>query len=200
MSTFLHLASPSTALMPVGGAWVLDVSTVDADGFATAAVTPTVSVTDASGAITAPVPVSDTHGGWTITVTPLAAGRWTVHVSTPEDAVDAAVYVLGPTTSSGMPNVSDAASYMGNLAGSWSTTDIQDALDAERDAQRARCGERAYYPHDLRQALLRRVQRNLALRRLPLAVQDAEGGPRPLPGRDPEVRRLEGPWRKLTMG
>ena len=58
------------------------------------------------------------------------------------------------------------------------------------------------YPKDLRQALLRRVQRNLALRALPLAVLqgDAEAGSTILPGKDLEVRRLEGPFRRLLVG
>jgi hypothetical protein len=200
VTTLLRLESPAAGIVPVGGAWVLDVSTWDEYGYAVPAVSPSVSITLPDGSTTVPVPVGDGSGGWAITVLPVQSGRYVAHVSTVDDAVDAAVYVLGPTTASGMPKVSDVAVYLGSAAGNWSTDDLQDALDAERAAQRARCGERPYYPPDLRQALLRRIQRNLALRRLPLAVQDSEGGSTVLPGRDPEVRRLEGPWRKLVVG
>lgn len=55
------------------------------------------------------------------------------------------------------------------------------------------------YPVDLAEAVCRRVARNLALRGLPLAVlqSDAEGGALVTPGKDPEIRRLEGPYRRL---
>lgn len=58
------------------------------------------------------------------------------------------------------------------------------------------------YPPDLAEALCRRVARNLALRGLPLATlqSDSEAGPLVLPGKDPEVRRLEGPVRRVTVG
>ena len=202
MTTFLHTTSPLSGLVPVGGAWVLDVSTTDENGDHTSAVVPVVSVTDPAGAITTPAPVAGVTGFYTITVTPVLPGRYVAHLSTPDDALDAATYVLGPTTAAGMPNVSDVAAYLGQYAGSWSTVDMQDALDAERGAQRDRCGERPHYPPQLRQALLRRVQRNLAMRRAPLAVTagDADGSVTILPGKDPEVRRLEGPYRRLVIG
>lgn len=58
------------------------------------------------------------------------------------------------------------------------------------------------YPVDLAEAVCRRVARNLALRNIPLAVlqSDAEGGPTTTPGKDPEIRRLEGPYRRLPSG
>lgn len=58
------------------------------------------------------------------------------------------------------------------------------------------------YPADLAEALCRRVARNLALRGLPLATlqSDSEAGPLVLPGKDPEVRRLEGPVRRVIVG
>jgi hypothetical protein len=58
------------------------------------------------------------------------------------------------------------------------------------------------YPADLAEAVCRRVARNLALRGLPLATlqSDSEAGPLVLPGKDPEIRRLEGTSRKLITG
>jgi hypothetical protein len=201
--TTLVLLSDASALVPLGGAWTVAFEARDANGYLKTLVTPTVAVTKPDGSTTAPTPVAMSwRSGWYVLVTPDASGRWLAHVSTPEDAVDAAVYANGPTTEAGMPVVADVADYLGQNAGSWSTDQMQRALNAERSAQRARCGERAAYPDDLREALLRRVQRNLAMTRLPLAVQtgDADGGSTVIPGRDPEVRRLEGPYRRAVMG
>lgn len=85
--------------------------------------------------------------------------------------------------------------------------EIAEALAAEiiqqRHAVRASAfGAGTEYPADLALALKRRVARNLALKGLPLAVLqgDAESGPLVLPGRDPEVRRLEGRARRLVVG
>ncbi len=53
------------------------------------------------------------------------------------------------------------------------------------------------FPAALRQALFRRVARALAMKGIPLAVLqgDAEAGATYLPSNDPEVRRLERPYR-----
>lgn len=53
------------------------------------------------------------------------------------------------------------------------------------------------FPTPLRSAIFRRVARALALKGIPLAVLqgDAEAGTTYLPSNDPEVRRLERPYR-----
>jgi hypothetical protein len=55
---------------------------------------------------------------------------------------------------------------------------------------------------DLVEALKRRVQRNLAMRPLPLALVTDGGADQPvrLGGTDPEVRRLEAPFRRRVVG
>lgn len=99
----------------------------------------------------------------------------------------------------GLPTITDVKAYMD--ATQWSDVELQGALNAEQVAQAKVCRV-ASYSDDLREALLRRVQVNLAKRALPLAVLqgDAEAGNTILPGRDPEVRRLEGPNRKAVVG
>lgn len=95
----------------------------------------------------------------------------------------------------------DGLGYLGR--NSAPDADVQDALDAETAAQAARCRVDDPAPPDLDQALKRRVACNLARRGLPLAVLqgDAESGRTDfVPGRDPEVRRLEAPYRRLVMG
>lgn len=86
---------------------------------------------------------------------------------------------------------------------------IEDALAAEARAQL----RRVCYPQptdddptpdvsDLHEALKRRVQRNLALRPLPLAMQpQGDSGLVARPSsNDPEIRRLEGPYRRHPVG
>lgn len=91
---------------------------------------------------------------------------------------------------------------------------ISSALATEIAAQRHAVRRSAYgvdpeapadpvpWPVDLAEAVCRRVARNLVLRNLPLAVlqSDAEGGALATPGKDPEVRRLEAPYRRLPSG
>ncbi|GIF71905.1 hypothetical protein [Asanoa siamensis] len=99
------------------------------------------------------------------------------------------------------PTATDCAAYLGET--SWTEEEIQGALDAELAAQAKVCRVPVDMPADLAEAVKRRVARNLALRPLPLAVLqgDAQGGSDTvLPGRDPEVRRLEAPHRKLVIG
>jgi hypothetical protein len=98
--------------------------------------------------------------------------------------------------------VDDLIDYLG---GSWGESNedlLQSVLDAETAAQSARCRVSDPSPADLDEALKRRVARNLEMRKIPLAVPqgDAEAGPVFVPGTDPEVRRLEAPYRRLVIG
>jgi len=101
------------------------------------------------------------------------------------------------------PTAEDVETYLGDT--SYTTEEIGAALAAEKAAQGARCrvpADDATWPEDLAEALKRRVARNLSLRNLPLAQLegDADVGlitPRVV---DAEVRRLEGPHRKLVFG
>lgn len=80
--------------------------------------------------------------------------------------------------------------------------EIGDALDAERHAQAARCRIEPY-PLDLLQALKRRVARNLAARRVPVATFTAfDGGQtsQRVPAHDAEIRRLESKYRRRPIG
>ena len=201
MTTLERIGGPS-ALLNLGAEWSLAFVTFDVNGVRSNAVTPVVTVTRPDASTVAPVPTYQGYGIWEAVYAVAASGRHLAHVSTTEDALDFAAYVGMPVTESGMPTATDASVYLGQNAGTWSMAEIAGALAAERTAQRDRCGERAIYPDSLREALLRRVQRNLALRRLPLAMAggDSDVGPTVIPGRDPEVRRLEAPYRKRVVG
>lgn len=199
---YISAVSEASVLLAVGDMWKLDVQTTDDDGYPVSAV-PTVTVTPSSGGTITPTPQETATGLYRAECVVSLAGRYVARASVVGYGVaDFAAYATGTTTNSGMPTTSDVATYLREGAASWMTADLQDALDAEAAAQRATCRVSAVYPADLRQALLRRVQRNLAMRQLPLAVLqgDAESGASILPGRDPEVRRLEAPHRRLVIG
>lgn len=101
------------------------------------------------------------------------------------------------------PTFTEVDDYLGET--SVTEQELSSALAAEKKAQAKVCrvpADDAEWDEDLTEALCRRVARNLALRGIPLAVLqgDAEAGSLIPPGRDPEVRRLEAPFRKLVFG
>lgn len=97
------------------------------------------------------------------------------------------------------PDIDDVKDYLEE--NSWSDEQIQGALDAETAAQSRVCTIPDDMPADLAEALKRRVQRNLSMRGQPFIVTpDDNGNVSITPSRDPEVRRLEGPFRRLVMG
>lgn len=109
-----------------------------------------------------------------------------------------------------VPELEEVLAYVGDT--SWSDAEVQSALDAETAAQRrvVRAGyfiadteDEDYldYPDDLAEALKRRVARNLAVRGVPLSVQQGDAdAPSYIPRSDPEIRRLENPHRRLPLG
>mgnify|MGYP003396370269 CR=1 FL=1 len=167
----------------------------------------TITVTPPTGAPTSPTPTTTDIGAtWTVDVVVNQAGWWLVAwtVTGIGAGVEFRRLWVGPApVQTDIPNVEAVTQYLGAAAASWSQTDIQGALNAEAAAQRAVCRIPVVYSADLGEALKRRVQRNLAMRQQPLAVLlgDAETGSNVLlPGRDPEVRRLERPYPRLVVG
>lgn len=131
------------------------------------------------------------------------AGRHFAVVSSTGAVVSIATFAVTADEPSALPDLLDVKAYLQESAAQWTDPELQEVLDAETAAQARVCKVGAVYPADLRSALLRRVQRALAMRPLALAVLqgDAEAGTTTvLPGRDPEVRRLEAPHRKLVLG
>lgn len=113
---------------------------------------------------------------------------------------------LGPT----LPEVEAYLASAGFEAGDPRLAYAEGALAAEQADQ----VNRLRFPTDetgspvydaaLTEALCRRVARNLAVRPLPLGVQptvtDAGAGLAYIGSTDPEVRRLEAPYRKRVVG
>lgn len=193
--------------LTVGSLWDLTVLVLDADGD-TVSVTPALAVELPDGtAGTAPAAETLTAGVYRFQYPVTVPGR---HLGTVTAAgYGNRVFVAWahlPTGAGQLPTVDDVDAYLtsGSGAHDWSDDDLAGALAAEETAQRRLCRVGPVYPADLREALLRRVQRNLALRSNALAVVrgDSESGDPAqfLPGADPEVRRLERPYRKLPIG
>jgi hypothetical protein len=152
----------------------------------TTVVTPTHDSTGKYSAVYVPVVVGPFVALWTTTVPAITmAQRWTVETFTagPILALAALKTYLGTTT--------------------FSDGELSATLATETAAQLARCRMPAIVPAELVEALKRRVQCNLARRALPLGLTGASGdgdSPAYLPGNDPEVRRLEAPWRRMVVG
>lgn len=104
-----------------------------------------------------------------------------------------------------VPTLAEIKVYLGD-SHTWDDAAITQAYEAELEAQADVCRLPADgdYPKVLRDALGRRVAHNLAVRDLPLGVQatisDMAVATRSVGGLDPEVRRLEGPRRKVVFG
>lgn len=103
-----------------------------------------------------------------------------------------------------VPDVAACQGYVGEAAASWTVDQFTEALAAESKAQARKCrvpaADATAWPDDLAEALFRRVHRNLAMRNLPLAIQsDGDGGIR-IGSNDPEIRRLEAPYRRAVLG
>jgi len=115
------------------------------------------------------------------------------------------------------PTIAVIKAYLGD-AHSWTDAEVQSALTTEVKAQQVRVTFPPDpldtstppvpipqpYPSDLTEALCRRVAHNLAMRALPLGIQttltEVSSTATRLSGTDPEVRRLEAPYRRLVVG
>lgn len=190
--------SSTNASKALGDQWHVCVIVIDAFGCPVESA-PVVTVTLPDSSTDTPDVETITTGVYRVLYDLTTAGRFLAHVvADGYGAADFAAYVTEPTTGDGMPTLDDVADYL--VDSSWSDDELTSALDAESAAQRSVCRVGAVYPADLREALLRRVARNLAMRSLPLAAPSGDSDAAFIPGRDPEIRRLEAPWRKLVVG
>jgi hypothetical protein len=200
------LVPPVPGTADVGDTWRIYafVSDRDGNGAAPDSIACTVTKPDLTTAAATVTPQSAT-GLYLITFDLVTAGRFTAVLTVTSATFDDDVAFLAVEARTGgvaRPVLADVQTYLGASASQWTSPQLQDALDAESDAQRAVCRIPSAYPRSLREALLRRVAVLLAKRLLPLMVPqgDSEGGPTFIPARDPEVRRLEAPWRRRKVG
>jgi hypothetical protein len=191
--------TPESSQRVVGDVWPIDVEVTDADRFPITQ-TPTVTITLPDGSTTTVVPQLLRHGcyraGYTLTV----PGRHlAAAVAAGYGRADFVLDAVAPTPAGGLPQLADAKKYLGET--SWDDDDVQGALNAETAAQAAICAVPAYYPDDLREALLRRVWRNLSMRGQPfLTVPGGDDGLVSVaPTLDAEIRRFEKPYLRMLF-
>lgn len=198
----LEALSFTSTTVPLGTPWLLRVLATDAEGVASGT-EPAITV-DGPGIIGDVVTVQSTSipGVFYGTYAPYVAGRHVAKAVSADGRVDFVAQVVEVTPNASMPTVASFNAWAEEH--SHSDEDVQFALSQETDAQYRVCRVPAAYPNDLRGALYRRVQRALAMKALPLAVQETSDGETAsqivVPGNDPEVRRLERPWRRLPLG
>jgi hypothetical protein len=164
-----------------------------------------VTVTNPSGTTSTPTPVV-VEGEVSISVPLSEEGRYLAVVTVTTDGVpDVTAHTVYAETPGGtVPDITAVKNYLDSAGGtSWPDGEIQDALDAETRAQARVCNIPATYPDDLAEALKRRVARNLAARQVPIAqITSFDGGQMSsrVPAWDNEVKRFEGPFRKVILG
>lgn len=105
--------------------------------------------------------------------------------------------------------IEDLRPYINDDGGTESYSDdtLDEVIESEFSQQTAKCRQgflmdEDVYPQDLRQAMLRRCMRALTLRGIALNAQaTVDGDVRILPKSfDPEINRLEAPYRRLPVG
>ena len=107
----------------------------------------------------------------------------------------------------GYPDVTEVRNYVRVPATQLSDEDLERMMTAAADDQSNRCkwaeADPAVLPAGIEQAFLRRVQREIAARNLPLGMvglDAAEYGPQSLPGFDSLISEHERPYRRAVVG
>lgn len=174
----------------------------DADGEAASPATAVLTITKPDGTTSTPsiTEDADTVGLFELDYVPTVVGPHSaVFVTTGPPGADATAFLVASGSLYPM-SLTVVKAYLGDV--SESDPEIQAALDAEYAAQARRCRIDPY-PPDLAEALKRRVARNLAARRVPLATYtafDGGGGTSTrVPTNDAEISRLERPYRRMAV-
>lgn len=196
--------SPDAGRLDVGDAWLLAVEIRDdvTDELKDATLAAVVTRPDTTTA--APAFVKQSLGFWTASYTLAAAGRHTAVVTASGNVVGVVTFAVEAVAVGLVPTLAEVQAYLASAGPqSWQAADVAGALAAELAAQARVCRVPAQYPADLREALFRRVARNLAARAVPVSsFTSFEGGATStrVPTKDPEIARLEGPFRRLAVG
>ncbi len=182
----------------------LTFQTYDTDGALVAPTTAALTVTRPDGTSVTPTLDNPATGVYQLDYVPAAAGRHVAAFVSTGPGAGAAVDVFDVVSPTGaIVTPQDVLTYLSSTGSTkFPLSDIERALDAERSAQASVCRVDDYTPA-LREALYRRVARNIAARSVPVASFSAfEGGGTVtrVPARDAEVARLEGPYRRLVVG
>lgn len=203
-------AEPESAELFVGQLWRISVRVLDDCGLP-ASGTPAVAITLPDDTTVTPAPDVTADGtwqsGWTVSYLLADSGRHLAVLSLADSSAQVLqCYASLVTASTDMPTIAELDAWIGGTGEhSWTDDDLQQALDSEASNQRRVCRVPAAYPPDLWWALMRRAARALAMKRQMTEQPRSDSAdfdlpPTMPPGRDAEIRRLEGPWRKLVSG
>jgi hypothetical protein len=201
----LRAISDTSAELQINGRWVIDVAVLDDDGrFVSPDVTVVITSTSPADDVSTPTVERLTSGVYRATALVTLPGRYIATVSAVGyGAVSFTAFVTDVTTADGMPTVQDVRDYAEDNIGSWTDPQIQEVLDSEAVQQRRRLTVGAVYPADVAEALKRRVVRALNLRSKTMPTDFSSGfdgeGSSFIPFNDPEIKRLEAPYRKVVL-
>lgn len=95
--------------------------------------------------------------------------------------------------------LADLRTYLGAGSTQWSDGELTDVLAVETRQQSTKCRVPTGVVEDLDEALCRRVARNLAMRKVPLGLVAGEVESARVPATDPEIKRLEAPYRRRVV-
>lgn len=196
--------SPDAGRLDVGDTWLLAVELRDDVTDQLKDATLAVVVTRPDTSTSSPTAVKTSLGLWAAPYVLAAAGRHTAVVTASGALVGVATFAVDAVAVGVVPTVAEVQAYLASAGPqSWPQADVAGALAAELAAQARTCRIPAEYPADLREALYRRVARNLAARAVPVASFTAfEGGATStrVPMKDAEMSRLEAPYRRMVVG
>lgn len=186
--------------------WWMYVLVTAADGTPLLAANPVFTITSPTGDVII-ADVDERGGGVYRTFTGVNdPGRWVCEVrKTGNGVANFVAYSSGVVVGTSMPTVDDVRNYADNSQsiGDWDDEDIQSVLDSEASQQRSRCDIGAIYPPDLFEALCRRtvlgLNRRSQLNAGDFAVGIAGTENQAFIPNDPEIRRLETPYKKVVM-
>lgn len=203
----LKALSETSAQLLVGDRWVMDFLVLDDDGYLASDPTVAIQFSQPDGDQPDPAPTAQllSTGVYRVAMTVSEFGRYVVVVSADGyGATGFTAFTQSVSEAGNLPTPDDVRAYSaGSLDADWLDGDIQTVLDSEASQQRQRLSIGAIYPPDLFEALCRRVV--IALdRRQKLNAGDFSTGV--LGGEtqafipvDPEIKRLEAPYRKVVM-
>lgn len=194
----LKVIGESAATKLLGDVWVFTLQVTDALGYLVNT-EPTVTVTFPTSGDTPATVQKVSLGHFRASVSLDEPGRYVVVATADGSGSTALVAIVAETTANAaMPTVDDCKAYADLSA--WTDEQIQEALDIETIDQFSRCKVPAGYPLPLRQALMRRVQVNLAWRDVVLTtnIADPEAGTTLQPvWKDVVISQKEAPYRRV---
>lgn len=193
--------TPTAGHLDVGDTWLIGVKVQDDKTRKLTDATVTITVTKPDLTTSLPAVTKDSTGKYSAGYVVQTAGRYTAVASVSGAVVSVVAYTVDADPI-GFPTLVQVKAYLGSET-SRTDAEITEALTAETVAQSNVCRTSSVYPADLAEALKRRVARNLYMRGLPSGLETINteaGGMGVRISTDPEIRRLEAPYRRLVVG